>query len=91
MKTDYEYLTRRLLRANGEIHYEVDLVDPKNEMTCLTTFRAVPGGSLYRLVEERGEERHFYGLFSREDIDKVMKNLTGKFERQDFMSRLGLK
>lgn len=90
MKTDYEYISRRILRKNGEIRYEVNLVHPNNEMECLTVFRAVPGKGDFGLIEERGEakNRSFYGVVSINDADCELKNLADKFQVDDFMARL---
>jgi hypothetical protein len=88
MKTDYEYLTRRLLRTNGEIRYELNIVLPNNVMECLTVFRAVPGKNNFRLIEERGKDMYFYGQSPREEVDSTLKELADKFQVDDFMARL---
>lgn len=92
MKTDYEYITRKLLRRDGEIRYEINLVHPTNEMECLTVFRAIPGENMFRLVEERGEakEGFFYGIYPKEKINGLLKNLSDKFLAEDIMTKLGM-
>jgi len=90
MKTDYEYISRRLLRNNGEIWYEVNLVYPNNNRECHTVFKAIPGENIFRLIEERGKNKEgfFYGMVSRKDADHVLKSLADKFRVDDFMARL---
>jgi len=92
MKTDYEYIPRRLVRNNGEIRYEVNLVHPTNEMECLTVFRAIPSKENFRIIEERGKEKEgfFYGMCSEEKVDGLLKDLTDKFRTEDIMTKLGM-
>jgi hypothetical protein len=88
MKTNYTYLLRRISRHDGRIDYEVDLISNTKEMQMLTVFKAFPNDEGYRIIEEREENRFFYGLVSKEQVHPVLSGLAKKFRANHIQTKL---